>query len=72
MLASHAGVFRGARVSSLPTNHKACVGGYGDARVKDKELAPVVQTLDSAIHQINIYPADNEIGFPNNSDLSGG
>ena len=47
-----------------------------DARVKDKELAPVVQTLDSAIHQIKIYPADNAIGFPNtyplDSDLSGG
>ena len=39
-------------------------------------LAPVVQTLDSAIHQIKIYPADNAIGFPNtyplDSDLSGG
>ena len=48
----------------------------GDARVKDEELAPVVQTLDSAIHQINIYLADNAIGFPNtyplDSDLSGG
>ena len=52
------------------------MGGYGDARVKDKELVPVVQTLDSAIHQIKIYPADNAIGFPNTyplgSDLSGG
>ena len=72
MLASHVGDFRRARVSSLPTNNKACAGGYGDARVKDKELAPVVQTLDSAIRQINVYPADNAIGFPNNSDLSGG
>ena len=39
-------------------------------------LAPVVQTLDSAIHWINHYPADSVIGFPNtyplDSDLSGG
>ena len=45
------------------------MGGYGDARVKDKELPPVVQTLDSAIHQIKIYPAENAIGFPNTSPL---
>ena len=39
-------------------------------------LAPVVQTLDSTIHPIKIYPVDNAIGFPNtyplDSDLSGG
>jgi len=39
-------------------------------------LAPVVQTLDSAIHQINHYPADSVIDFPTtyamDSDLSGG
>ena len=39
-------------------------------------LAPVVQTLDSAIHRIKIYPLDSAIGFPNTypleSDLSGG
>ena len=39
-------------------------------------LAPVVQTLDSAIHRINHYPADSVIGFPHtyplDSDLSGG
>ena len=38
-------------------------------------LALVVQTLDSAIHWINLYPADNAIGFPNiyplDSDISG-
>ena len=38
--------------------------------------ALVVQTLDSAIHRINHYPADSVIGFPNtyplDSDLSGG
>ena len=31
----------------------------------DVILAPVVQTLDSAIHKIKIYPVDNAIiGFP--------
>ena len=39
-------------------------------------LAAVVQTLDSAIHRIKIYPMDSAIGFPNtyplDSDLSGG
>ena len=38
--------------------------------------APVVQTLDSAIHRLKIYPVDNATGFPNvyplDSDLSGG
>ena len=40
------------------------------------DQAPVVQTLDSAIHRINHYPADSVIDFPNtyplDSDLSGG
>ena len=27
-------------------------------------LAPVVQTLDSAIHRINYYPADKYLGKP--------
>ena len=38
--------------------------------------APVVQTLDSAIHRLKIYPVDHATGFPNvyplDSDLSGG
>ena len=38
-------------------------------------LASVVQTLDSAIHRINHYPADSVISFlntyPLDSDLSG-
>ena len=49
-------------------------GRFGDEWVN--EQAPVVQTLDSAIHRINHYPADSVIGFPNtyplDSDLSGG
>ena len=40
------------------------------------DQAPVVQTLDSAIRWINLYPVDSAIGFPNtyplDSDLSGG
>ena len=44
--------------------------------VTNIHLAPVVQTLDSAIHWINHYPLDNSIGFasvyPLDSDLSGG
>ena len=38
--------------------------------------APVVQTLDSAIHRINYYPADkyygNQLRYTPDSDLSGG
>ena len=38
-------------------------------------LAPVVQKVDSAFHQINLYPVDSVIGFPNayplDRDLSG-
>ena len=43
---------------------------------EDIPQAPVVQTLDSAIHWINHYSLDNSIGFasvyPVDSDLSGG
>ena len=43
---------------------------------RHKELAPVVQTLDNAIHRINHYPADKYYGsqllYPLDSDLSGG
>ena len=31
--------------------------------------APVVQTLDSAIHWINLYPVDSVISFPNTYPL---
>ena len=41
-----------------------------------KLQVPVVQKLDSAIHQINHYPLDSTIGFPNTyplgRELSGG
>ena len=43
---------------------------------RHSDQAPVVQTVDSGIHKIKIYPVDNGIGFPNtyplDSDLSGG
>ena len=51
-------------LSSVPSNSRAL-----------QVLAPVVQTLDSAIHPIKIYPVDDAIVFPNtyplDSDLSG-
>ena len=31
--------------------------------------AAVVQTLDSAIHRIKIYPIDSAVGFPNTYPL---
>ena len=41
----------------------------GEAATQDTthlmNLAPVVQTLGSAIHQINLYPADSVIDFRN-------
>ena len=41
-----------------------------------KDLAPVVQKVDSAIHRINHYPVDSTVGFANayplDSNLSGG
>ena len=40
------------------------------------ELAPVVQTIDSAVHRINHYPVDkhyqNQLSYPVDSDLSRG
>ena len=40
------------------------------------DLAPVVQTMDSAVHRINYYPADkhpqNQLSYPVDSDLSRG
>ena len=46
------------------------------ARFRIVDLAPVVETLDSAIHRINHYTADSVIDFPNtyplDSDLSVG
>ena len=43
---------------------------------KTIDQAPVVQTLDSAIHRINHYPTDkcqgNQLRDPVDSDLSGG
>ena len=48
-------------------NNKVDVGHHQD---------PVIQKVNSAIHQINHYPVDNAIGYPNtyslHSDLLGG
>ena len=52
------------------------VGGQSEEDSGERGLAPVVQTLDSAIHRINHYPVDSVIDFRNtyplDSDLSGG
>ena len=34
-------------------------------------LAPIVETLDSAFHRINLSPVDNSIGFPNAYPVDG-
>ena len=38
--------------------------------------APIVENVDNAVHWINLYPVENEIGFPNayllDGDSSGG
>ena len=53
-----------------PLSHPSAFGHLQD------NLAPVVQTLDSAIHWKNHYPLDNSIDFasvyPLDSDLSSG
>ena len=46
-------------------------------RLEDKDnQVPVVQTLDSAIHRINHFPADkyyeNQLRYPLDRALSGG
>ena len=41
--------------------------------IAPNNLVSVAQKEENAIHQINLYPLDNETGFPNTySDLSGG
>ena len=45
-------------------------------KMVDRDQAPVVQTLDSAIHRINHCPADkyygNQLRYPLGNDLSCG
>ena len=53
--------------STLPTCD-ALFFFAGDKR-KPNLLAPVVQSLDSAIHRIKIYPVDSAIGFRNTYPL---
>ena len=49
---------------------------YTLTRIRWKDLALVVQKLDSSIHRINHYPLDkyygNQLRYPVESDLSGG
>ena len=56
--------------------YKGCEGSKPHNQPTIRGQAAVVQTLDSAIHRIKIYPMDSTIGFPNtyplDSDLSGG
>ena len=72
---------RGYIIYSSPVTH-ACRGDMrARAHAKKKNnnkilQASVVQKMDSAIHRINLLPADSAISFPNtyplDSDLSGG
>ena len=52
------------------------ISSSGLFRLPTLLLAPVVQTLDNAIHRISHYPADkyygNQLRYPLDSDLSGG
>ena len=58
-------------MTSISFSVKAC-----SCKSSFKHQATVVQSLDSAIHQIYHYPVDSAIGFPNtyplDSDLSDG
>ena len=38
-------------------------------RMRNNNQVPVVQTLESAIWWINLYPVDSAIGFPNTYPL---
>ena len=56
-----------------------CEGGNWGTKpevINFRFQAPVVQTLDSAIHRINHYPADkyygNQLRYPLDRDLSDG
>ena len=68
------GIFTSGRLSSRP--RRCILKSLMTTIVRGDGQAPVVQTLDSAIHQINHYPADSVIDFRNtyplDSDLSGG
>ena len=64
----------GFMMKKLRTSFKDFISRQQSTIATDQ--APVVQTLDSAIHWKNHYPLDNSIGFarvyPLDSDLSGG
>ena len=74
------------RLISDVKNSVCSEGGKAERNVEFKEQIqcilggifqfPVVPKVDSAIQQINLYPVDSAIGFPNTyplaRDLSGG
>ena len=63
-------------VAQLNQSVGGCLRDTKSRLQSSRNQAPVVQTMDSAVHRINHYPADNSIGFasvyPLDSDLSGG
>ena len=78
-MGTHKGDTRGVRERSLsprmspsPASTFSCTHYFQVPAMQ----ATDVQTLDSAIHQINHYPADkyygNQLCYPLDSDLSGG
>ena len=71
------------QISVNSTNNKSCklyseqsLGNTLHNILCCSHLSPVVQKLDSAIHQINLHAVGSTIGFPNtyplDSDLFGG
>ena len=69
-----------ARTRSLILYISISIFDFGPVKLpglsRNGPLAPVVQTLDRAIHRINHYPADkyygNQLRYPLDSDLSDG
>ena len=68
-----------ARLSVVKQSSFVLPGQHGRRLTKVNGFAlqaPVVQTMDSAVHRINYYPADkhlqNQLSYPVDSDLSRG
>ena len=69
-----------ARTRALILYNSILIFDFGPVKLpglsRNGLLAPVVQTLVSAIHRVNLYPADSVINFRNtyplDSYLSGG
>ena len=63
----------------MTTTYSVTIGHLFDFMIvaaTDKDLGPVVRSVDNAIHRINRYPADkcwqNKLRYPLDSDLSDG